>query len=979
MLVCTAKVWGDPGSVNLIEEYRSPDQVTQLPTPVRDISPRAGSNLFFEEEYSSTTSFDPYSGPFEPSDIIRYRLPKIEGRQLLFYVGYFLLSLLVLFFVTDFSMRIRISRALARIPWEGVRSDPLVLRWPRQNLLKKRRIWKYLKDLPLIEQVTELRKQQSSYLRKQTGNEDLLQRYLVYLKKVRCAGEARFILGVLSVIGRPHAAGAILGLLKRFPGDRDIAESVATTLVNIRDIKLLTSILPFLPKADSVLFEIAVLVCRSFDKQGTDFIANDLMNQKNPGIRTAIIRILGEVGNVQSIPHLEQFLIQGTDKDRMEASRSLAMIGTEAVVSPLVEALCQNNSPLVRASICQRLTDIPRDPTLQQLVQVLEESPTFYFRVRAIEGLKALHPDTSDILRRALTDTHPKVQAAAAMALEKIGLVQKALDDYLADYNEELQTFLISVGKAGVIDPLLAALKHLETKPLKRTIRLIARTGNREAIPFLMGLLESTQDWTVRSRLIPALAQLNATEVVPQIIAHLRSKHHWVRKTSIDALGKLLSPDSSLREQTLPIFHEALNDVNPWTRASAVHVLTVLEDRTCNPEFIRLLKDPQTRVRAEAIRGLKSAFAVEAEADLIAMLDDPRQKVCALTASALGKFKSRKSLPKLFDKFEHAKPLFRLAILEAVYNIDPTEFDPLVSHLRTATRSNLKVVRELKERFSYKPSKILVTLARIGETGIRCLAVRNLSTMTNEVEVEDLLLSLLEDADPQVRIAAVNTIAMSQNPDMAKNLSQMLDDPERSVRLRALLALGLIKSPESLSLLRKALDDDDHEIRAHALLAMFHYAEPHFLEFFLTQFKKRKVQNLLKRMISNSKDPLISLLVERIPYSKQTELEILRDHTLKSLDTHLEQQILFGATKTEKLRAIMMAEILKRKHLIIPLRRAVLEDSSPEIRARALRAFAEVSDVAKEKELIQQAIQDPALEVQTIASRLLIHLGEKAG
>ena len=590
--------------------------------------------------------------------------------------------------------------------------------------------------------------------------------------------------------------------------------------------------------------------------------------------------------------------------------------------------------------------------------------------------MEVLKPELWTVLRQALWNPHPKVQAAAAASLTRMGIVKEELDRYLEAFDEERQEFLVSVGRAGELEPFIDMLKSDNSKLLKRDIRLLARIGNQRVIPDLTKLLEETDDWTVQSRLIPALAALKATGAVPLVVEQLNSTHHWVRRTSIDALGRLLTPESSLKRKTLPLIHEALNDENPWTRTSAVRVLITLEDRLCIPKLVELLKDPQTRVRVEAIRALKWFNAVEAQDELLTMLDDSRQKVCAMAASVFGQFKSRRALPKLFERFENGKPLLRLAIMEAIYHIDPAELDPLLRYLRSADKSNLKVVRDLKDIISFNPAEIFFTLARNGDTEIRCQAIRNLGVLEN-TDSEKFLVPLLKDPEASIRAAAVDAIAMTENARIIQDINEMRNDPDMDVRLRVILAMGLLKSPTILPYLRNSLYDADPQTRAHAIMALFHYAEPNFLEFFLEQFREVKVRNLLKKMIADRNDLVMAQLIERIPKTKQAEFDILKNHTLKSLDLYLEEQILSGDSKEMKLRACMIVEILKRKKVKKALRQAIQDDPNAEVRARALRAYSEISKISQEKELIQKAIQDPALEVQTIASRLLIHIEEE--
>ncbi|MEK6775756.1 MAG: HEAT repeat domain-containing protein [bacterium] len=938
-------------------------------------------HLFKEKILKSESSNTENKGPsgflartFQPA---WNNLTKLKEDHPISYPAALFFFLLVLLAATSLYLKLRLSVAIARIPWKELRTDPRVTRWPSEPFFRKIRLWGFLKDIDHVEAILRLRRKPSLQLKKQgKWNKRLLHKYLDLLTTIHCADEARFALGVLGAVGSPRSVLPILNIIRRFPAEPDVTKDALSALIGIRRIKILHDILTSVPWADASLFGVLSEVCRSFGEEGEAFIIKELDHQKSHAIRLGIFRVLGAVAGERAIADLERFLHQGSETERIAAAQAIARIGTETAVQPLIHGLCENPSPSVRDSISPSLADLPREAVLKQLTHLLNTSPKHYSRIRAIQGLEALQPDSSEVLRLAIADPDPRIQAAAVSAMERMGVIQNKLRSYQEEFCEETQAFLVSAGKAGAIEPFLSALKDKESKAVKRTVRLLARIGNQQAVPGLIDLLATTGDWTLKSRLIPALAELDAAEAVPVMVEHLKDKHLWVRKTSMDALSRLLTPDSKLRKETLPTLHSALGEASSWTRASAIRVLTVLEDRSCIPELIRLLRDPKARVRVEAAAALKKLHALEAEDELIALLDDPKQKVSAIAAAALGRFKSQKSLTRLCERFKGAKSLLRVSLLEAVYQIDSTRLNLLLEELKTADRINLRVVRELKKPGSFDSSGLLHALATIGEPEIRNQSIRALADLDKSVN-KTLLLSLLKENEAAIRAATVDAIALSQNPDMSPSISEMRNDPDPVVRLRVILALGLIKDPDALPYLRNAVYEKDTRICAHALLALFHYAEPQFLTCLLDKFKEVKARNLIKKIIADRDDPVIALLVDQIPESKKLEFRILKDYTLKSLDLFLEEQILAGKTSNEKLKAMIIAGTLKRKNLRKALKKAILEDPFPEVRAKALRIYSSVTDMSQEKEIIQKAIQDPSLEVQTMASRLFIHFEEE--
>ncbi len=960
----------------MVESYRNAatgsDTVTLTPESAPMIAQKV--RLTLEEEYHGAS----VKRSFPAGTTISHRkshdrLPGVISSDPRISLALFLLLLGLFLFGLHRYLAFRIARALRNIPWKNVRADGSVQGWPDASLFRKIHYWNYLKDLRSLERIHRHHDQRTKTTIRTMTERVLFSKYLARLKTVRRSDESLFILGVFSVIGRVEVAHPILALLQRFPEDDKVAKGVALALLAIRDAKLLRILLPTLPEANPLLWKICVDVSRSFGTAGVDQLCKELHRLKDPAIRIGLLNLLGEIGRERAVPEMESYLVKGDEETRIATASALMRTGAPEAVESLIDGICHNPSARVRREIARILRKAPPATVVYRFNRMIASSPTFYLRIRAIEALEILQPEECQVFYAALEDRHPKVRAAAAAVLERTGWVKEELQGYGESYSEESRTLLIQAGRAGSLAPFLALLDHENPKVVKRIVRLLARIGKGEAVAPLMALLAACDDWTLQSRLIPALAALQATEAVPLILEHLKSSHHWVRKVSMDALGTLLTPDSELREATLPILRAALEDDHPWTRASAVSVLTTLEDSSSVARLIELLRDEQTRVRMEAIRALKHFHALQAEGALIDLLNDPRAKVCAMAASALGQFKSRRALMKLFDRFDEATSILRLAIIEAVAEIDPLELDPLLPKLMAATSTNLKVVRSMKHLVSADARRLIHSLARQGETAVRSAALRNLPEEEDR-EVQEFLQSSLRDREASVRAAAVDAIALRQNPEMSEMLSEMRNDPEGEVRHRVMLALGLIKNPDTLPYLRNCLYEEDPATRAHALMALFHYAEPRFLEYFLEQFREIRVRNILKKMLAEGRDPVVNLLVEKVPSSRQEELAILKNHTLKSLDCYLEEQILGAEEKEGKFKAFMIAEILKRKKLKKVLKKVIEEDPLPEVRARALRAFANIAPLSREKDLVQKALQDPALEVQTIASRLLIHL-----
>ena len=871
----------------------------------------------------------------------------------------------------DRRLRRRLDLAVRALPWPDLRDDPRIRFWPRRPLPGRLALLPLLRDLSRLRDLQRLGPGPGGRVRVRRRT---AARCLRRLASTRCGGEARLLLRILAGMGHAAAAEPALDLLRRLPEDPVLPDEVAGTLTAVARADLLVRLAARPGPPDRTRDRVLHAVLARRPEQGARALLAELEQSTDPRVRRRLLELLAPLGRPEALGTAARSLVRGPEAERTAAAGVLAVLSTPEAADALVQGICQNSSSRVRHHLARTLARIPGPAPAARLAEIARRGPSAVSRARAVEAMAALdHPDPA-LLRRLLSDRAAAVRTAAARVLEQHGEVDRVLAAYLEQYRPEAQAFLVAAGRGGALRPLIRSLSRSPAKGIKRAARLLADVGNRKAVPYLVECLERTPDWTVESRLIQALARLQAREAVPLLVERLRSRHRWVRKSSLDALARLLSPRSALRERTLVLVRRLLQDPDPWARAGAARLLGRLGDTAAVPAIMELARDPMTRVRMEAAAALKRLAPEPAQEVLLDLLHDRRDKVAAVASAALAAVGCRKALPALFARFHHAGPLLRVAVLEAVRTIDPTEAEPLVHLLREDTAENLRTVR-LLGRAAMDPTDVLAPLARSGRTRVRCEALRGLA-LCGDPRGRALIFAMMRHKDPALRSAAVDAAALTGDPALAGALNERRSDPDRGVRLRAILGLGLVKNPDALPFLRNSLYHTDPAVRAHALLALFHYGEPHFLEFFLDQFREIKVRNLLRRLLRDRGDPVAQRLAASIPEVRRRELTVLREHTLKSLDTLLEEWITAAADTEDRLWAVMVAEFLRRRRLKAVLKRAARSDPMPQVRARALKAYAEMADMRRESALIQEAVADPALEVQTVAARCLARAAE---
>lgn len=276
-------------------------------------------------------------------------------------------------------------------------------------------------------------------------------------------------------------------------------------------------------------------------------------------------------------------------------------------------------------------------------------------------------------------------------------------------------------------------------------------------------------------------------------------------------LGELLRMED-IRGMDLPRVEAWLRHSNRIVRSRAALAAGRIRDRAATPFLLEALGDSSASVRADAVFALglsadSSEIVVEA---LIAKLfdeaePDPRPGVEA--AAALGRIGTHAALAALFERATPPGPA-------APTRPDPVALEALLQLWRLP-RSVELVARiapwlespdaEARWRAAYalaRPGGMLAVAPLLDgvadeDAGVRALAARALRRPAADSaalrdSAETVLLGLLSDSHPHVRINAVTALASFTDPEHAAFAAVLLRDSVRNVAVAAAQALGEI-------------------------------------------------------------------------------------------------------------------------------------------------------------------------------------------
>ncbi len=246
------------------------------------------------------------------------------------------------------------------------------------------------------------------------------------------------------------------------------------------------------------------------------------------------------------------------------------------------------------------------------------------------------------------------------------------------------------------------------------------------------------------------------------------------------------------RSRVRALITKALQDSDERVRVSAARAAVVASDESSVEIVSTWLSDKDVNLRRAAVEVLeafpKSERAVERLARALA---DPQARVRLSAARALGATGDASATSALLSRIDDPNPNVSVAIVDALEALsDPRSVVPLIGRLsdnRVATRR---------------------------------AAARALGTLGGQAAVSALLLAL-RDTDAQVRLSVVAALGVTGADDATASLRTVVtDDADVDVRVAALHALASIGSEVATEALIDALGSSRDEVSSEARVAL---------------------------------------------------------------------------------------------------------------------------------------------------------------
>jgi cyclophilin family peptidyl-prolyl cis-trans isomerase/HEAT repeat protein len=219
----------------------------------------------------------------------------------------------------------------------------------------------------------------------------------------------------------------------------------------------------------------------------------------------------------------------------------------------------------------------------------------------------------------------------------------------------------------GLLDAMAAGLRDSDESVRIEAAFAVGQLNDAAAEPVLEKALDAESSVAVRARIVEALGKCGTPSAVPRLVSLMKSGKPPVAREAVIALGILGSNGVDVTEAA-PVLQEALNGTDPemaWRAAFAAYrggvdkagsglirslksddPLTLIysakaaakfKARRFHPLLVPLLKNPDWRVRVEALQALGAVRARYEQASLSSLLlEDPVEQVRLTAIRVMG-------------------------------------------------------------------------------------------------------------------------------------------------------------------------------------------------------------------------------------------------------------------------------------------------------------------------------------------------------
>ena len=791
-----------------------------------------------------------------------------------------------------------------------------------------------------------------------------------YIERLRNARRWRDRAFAAELLGRVGSAKAVTPLLETVAAaraeDADVREIALRALARIADPRAVEPLVQALRSSEVWLTpRIADILAR----HGEDAVGPMLALLDEGGrhhARAWAASVLGEVQSHRGFPVLVRALGDPDDEVRAKASGALGKLGDRRAVPYLLDHLLTDPAPFVRARIAGALGQFDDPDVIERLVRALGD-PAWWVRMRSVEALEQIGPQSEGPLLVALDDPDPELRIRAAVALERLGVpgrTVRMIEE--GDRPEQAREVLSKFANAGARELIAELLLHPSAAVRLAVVAAVRRTGRRDLSRELIRAASDDGDAIVRASAFDTLRVLNHRGAVPTALTGLADPDGSVRTEAISLLGDLGT------SAVVPDVRRRTNDPEAGVRAAAARALGLLRGTEAAPDLARLLTDPSTAVRVAAVEGIADSGLHALTPSVAGCLADSNDRVRVTAARALARLGDASQVPALLRAFTGASPEFRAAVTAAVAILAPAQLETLAQALRSegaGPDERLAFARALADAPVAGARGVLAQLSRDPEAEVRARAVAAVGRLGG-ADANALVREALADPDDVVRAAALTAVIRLRDHERSPEIRSLLaQDPSFSVRERAALAAGLLDLKDAEPQLVQAMSPaNDPSLRAAALFALGALGHESMAGRLGEMSDGDDVRHLLQERLRH--DPEYRLLGRRLRQSHSLELRALASLSRDEMQQQLSDGVRSVLDPEERKRVVAGLRAFQGDRSRSALLQTLRSDPSPDVRAAAMAAVRDMLEPAELLVTARRALGDPALVVRRAAVEL---------
>ena len=504
-------------------------------------------------------------------------------------------------------------------------------------------------------------------------------------------------------------------------------------------------------------------------------------------------------------------------KEKADACRQLAVIGTKDAIAPLAALLGDEKLSHMARYGLEPIPDPAVDDALRDALGKLKGRPLV-----GVIGSIGVRRDAKAVaaLAKMLQDPDTEVAQAAARALGKIGnsAAAKALQGVLANAPAASQLALCeglfrcaealaAKGQRDEVITIYDQLRNLQAPHQVRggAVRGAILTRGKDGLTLLRQYLRS-DDYILFSAAVQTAGELPGTEVTQALAAELNRLPADNQILVMQALGNRRDAAA------LPTIVKTAKSGEAALRVTALKVLGQLGDASVVPTLFEAAVESNAEVAKAAqdtLVGLTSTKEVDAA--ILAVVEKGESKTRLVAIDVVAQRRMVTGNPLLFKVADDPDKQIRIAAIEALGQTGETkDLAGLVAML--VNRKNAEELRTTENaakavcgRSTDKQAcaeKLLAPLPQ-AQAEAKCALLR-LLRVTGGTDALQAVRTAVKDANAQIQETAIRTLCEWPSADAAPDLLEMArTSPEQSRKIAALRGyIGLVRD-EGLSTEKK--------------------------------------------------------------------------------------------------------------------------------------------------------------------------------